>query len=167
MFQRLKISYYFEVKNYSAGNACVVCGTQEGTKRNANGVYQQLISANGADLKIRADREFVGLVTNIKVRKINYTTELGDHLGGIGISGGEIGTGPMINISNLPPGILGNGSIHALVNPGFLDAAFLAYANTTTVKPDPASPGIVPQGPPKLTPRSLPQHCSLVAASWA
>ncbi len=62
----------FEVKNYSAGKVCAVCGTQEGTDRNANGVYTEYITANGTDFKIRADLDFVGSVTNIYVCEDQY-----------------------------------------------------------------------------------------------
>jgi hypothetical protein len=82
------------------------------------------------------------------VRKIDTTAELGDPLGGIGISAGEKGTGSMNTISNLSPGILEYSSLPALVNPGFLDEALPAYVNPTTVKAGSVSPGFDPQDPP-------------------
>ena len=67
----------FEVKNYSAGNVCAVVGTQEGTDRSANGVYKENLTANGTGFSIRADADFVGSITNIKLRKIINLTSVG------------------------------------------------------------------------------------------
>ncbi|UCD56794.1 MAG: hypothetical protein JSV16_13360, partial [Candidatus Hydrogenedentota bacterium] len=63
----------FEIKNYSAGKVCPVCGTQEGTDRVGDGVYVEYLVSNGTDFKIRGDLDFVGSVTNIYVCEDRYT----------------------------------------------------------------------------------------------
>ena len=64
----------FEIKNYSAGNLCAVCGTQEGTDRSASGVYSEYITASGTNFIIRADADFVGSVTNIYIHRDKYSS---------------------------------------------------------------------------------------------
>jgi hypothetical protein len=63
----------FTIKNYSAGNVCPVCGTQEGTDRFADGTYVEYVTANGTDFIIRGDLDFVGSVTDIYVCEDQYT----------------------------------------------------------------------------------------------
>ena len=58
----------FTVKNYSAGNVCGVAGDTTGANVNANGDYEQTITAGATDMAgVQADTNFIGSIDDFEI----------------------------------------------------------------------------------------------------
>ena len=61
----------YTLSAHTAGNVVAVVGNQEGTDRNANNTYTELITAsNGDDLTIRGDLNFIGTIDNVTIARV-------------------------------------------------------------------------------------------------